>query len=69
MLPPVMLPVALTTPVTYSPVVANTTTLLTPVIPTVTLALAATVTFELPLVIAAPALATIPVSWLPLPKI
>ena len=38
MLPPVMLPLALIKPVTYSPVVANTATLLVPAMVTVALA-------------------------------
>ena len=57
-----MLPVALISPVTYSPVGANTITLLTPLTPTVTLALAPTATLLLPLVITAPPLAIIPVN-------
>ena len=39
-LPPVTVPVALTTPVTYSPVEAHCTTLLVPPMPTVMLPLA-----------------------------
>ena len=48
-LPPVTLPLALTTPVTYAPVGANTTTLPTPLTPTVMLeAAAAMLMLELP---------------------
>ena len=66
-LPPVTLPVALITPVTYSPVVAHTTTFDVPATPTVMLALLNTVTFDVPLVILVPPLLAMPVSCDPLP--
>ena len=66
MFPPVTLPLALKTPVIYSPVVANTATLLVPPMLTVTLLLAMTVTFELPLLMLAK-LVTTPVKQAPLP--
>ena len=56
-----ILPVAEITPVTYSPVVANVAIAL-PATLAVMLLLALTVTLLVPLVIAAPADATIPVS-------
>ena len=67
-LPPVMLPVAETTPVTNSPVVANTATFDVPPTPTVTLPPElTTVTFEVPLLILLDDVET-PVSCDPLPK-
>ena len=62
-----MLPLALTTPVMYSPVVANTATLGVP--PTLTVAFPpelTTLTFDVPFCML---VASIPVNWLPLPKI
>ena len=54
-LPPVTLPDALTTPVTYSPVGAHTTTLPTPLTPTVTLPPElTTLTFDVPLLMLVP---------------
>ena len=68
-LPPVTLPLALNTPVTYSPVVANTATLLVPPTPTEILPPGlTTVTFELPELILATLVIT-PVSNAPLPRI
>ena len=68
-LPPVTLPLALSTPVMYSPVVANTATLPVPPTPTVTLPPElTTVTFDVPLLILATLVIT-PVSDTPLPKI
>ena len=68
-LPPVTLPLADTTPVTYSPVVANTATLATPPTPTAMLPPAlTTVTFEFPLLMLATLVIT-PVSNAPLPRI
>ena len=53
-LPPVTLPLALSSPVMYSPVVANTATFDVPLTLTVTLALAAAMlTFDVPLLILA----------------
>ena len=67
-LPPVTLPLALTTPVTYAPVLANTATFDVPSTLTVTLALAAAMfTFDVPLLILATDVIT-PVSNAPLPK-
>ena len=69
MLAPVTLPLALTTPVTYSPVVAHCTTLLVPPIPTVMLPPElTTVMFDVPLLILATLVIT-PVSNAPLPSI
>ena len=68
-LPPVTLPVALISPVTYSPVVANTATLAVPPTPTVTLPPELTiVTLLVPLLMLATDVIT-PVSNAPLPKI
>ena len=66
-LPPVTLPLALTTPETYSPVVAKTTTLLVPPIdmlalPPLVPMLASLVPLKILLVET-----DIPVNWLPLP--
>jgi len=67
-LPPVMVPVTETTPVTNSPVVANTATFDVPPMPTVTLPPElTTVTFEVPLLILLDDVET-PVSCDPLPK-
>ena len=67
-LPPVILPLALNTPVMYSPVVANTATLPVPPTPTETLPPElTTVTFDVPLLILATDVIT-PVSKAPLPK-
>ena len=64
-----ILPLALTTPVTYSPVVANTATFDVPPMPTETLPPElTTVTFELPLLILATLVIT-PVNNAPLPRI
>ena len=64
-----MLPLALTTPVTYSPVVANTATFAVPPTPTVMLPPElTTVTLLVPLLILATLVIT-PVSEAPLPKI
>ena len=69
MLPPVILPLTLSTPVIYSPVVANTATLAIPPTPTVTLPPElTTVTFEFPLLILATLVIT-PVNNAPLPNI
>jgi hypothetical protein len=69
MLPPVIFPDAEITPVTYSPVVANTATLLVPPTPTETLPPElTTVTFDVPLLILATDVIT-PVKRAPLPKI
>ena len=70
MLAPVTLPLTLNKPVTYSPVVANTTTLAVPptVIAMLPLATGAAM-FEVPDVIGNPALVALtPVSCEPLPK-
>ena len=67
MLAPVILPDALITPVTYSPSGAKTTTFDVPFTPTVMFALAPTLTLELPFVMAAPAVAIMPVSCEPSP--
>ena len=68
-LPPVTLPLALTMPVTYSPVEANCTTLAVPPTPIVTLPPElTTVTFEVPLLMLATLVIT-PVNNAPLPKI
>ena len=56
------LPVALTTPVTYSPVVANTATLAVPATPTVILLLTAALIFDVPLASGKVEVALIPVS-------
>ena len=66
-LPPVILPLALTTPVIYSPVVANVAIAAVPVTPMVTLLFAAITTLLLPLTIELPALTEIPVNADPLP--
>ena len=67
-LPPVILPVAETVPVTTTPVVANTATFDVPPMPTVTLPPElTTVTFEVPLLILLDDVET-PVSCDPLPK-
>ena len=64
-----ILPVALTTPETYSPVVANTATLPVPPMPTATLPPElTTVTFDVPLLILATLVIT-PVNNAPLPRI
>ena len=64
-----MLPLALITPVTYSPVVAHCTTLAVPPTPTVMLPPElTTVTFEVPLLMLATDVIT-PVNNAPLPKI
>ena len=68
-LPPVMLPVAEINPVIYSPVVANTATLLVPSMPIVTLPPElTTVTLLVPLLILATLVIT-PVNNAPLPSI
>ena len=68
-LPPVTLPLTLSTPVIYSPVVAKTATFDVPPTPTETLPPElTTVTFELPLLILATLVIT-PVNNAPLPKI
>ena len=68
MLPPVTLPDALISPVTYSPVVANTATFDVPPTPTVTLPPElTTVTLLVPLLILATLVIT-PVNNAPLPK-
>ena len=68
-LPPVTLPLALNTPVMYSPVVANTATLPVPPTPTETLPPElTTVTFDVPLLMLATLVIT-PVSNAPLPRI
>ena len=68
-LPPVILPVTLNNPETYSPVVANTATLPVPPTPIVTLPPElTTVTLLVPLLILATLVIT-PVSEAPLPKI
>ena len=67
-LAPVMLPEALTTPVTYSPEPANTATLPVPPTPTATLPPdVTTVTFDVPLLMLATDVIT-PVSNAPLPR-
>jgi hypothetical protein len=67
-LPPVTLPLALNTPVMYSPVVANTATFDVPPTLTKMLALAVAAMLLLPDDTGNPALeAATPVSWLPLP--
>ena len=69
-LPPVMLPLALIKPVTYSPVVANTATFAVPPTPTDTLPPElTTVTFDVPLeiLVPLPPPPDIPVSSDPLP--
>ena len=64
-----MLPVAETTPVTYSPVVANTATFDVPPMPTVTLPPElTTVTFDVPKLMFAGLVLT-PVNKAPLPNI
>ena len=68
MLPPVMLAVAETTPVTCAPVVANTVTLPVPPMPTETLPPElTTLTFDVPLTICVGVPAAIPVNAEPLP--
>ena len=68
-LPPVTLPDALTTPVTYAPVLAKTATLPVPSTPTVILPPElTTVTFDVPLLILATLVIT-PVNNAPLPRI
>ena len=62
-----MLPVALMTPVTYAPVLANCAMLLVPLTPTVTLPLVATTTLLLPFKSDDPADTVIPVNNAPLP--
>ena len=69
MLPPVMLPVTDTSPVTYSPVVAHTTTLLVPPIPAVILLPELTTVILLVPLLIFELLVLTPVSNEPLPKI
>ena len=66
MLPPVIVPLALITPVIYAPVVAHTTTLLVP--PTLTVTLPPELTTLTLLDPFCMLVASMPASWLPLPK-
>ena len=66
-LPPAMVPLTFDTPVMYCPVVANTATLLVPPIPMDTLP--PELTTRTLLVPFCMEVASMPVSWLPLPKI
>ena len=66
-LPPLMLPLALIKPVTYSPVAANVATFV-PATPTVTLPLAAATTFDVPFTIELGVPPLMPESKAPLPR-